>query len=86
MYAIVEFLNSQSESSGEVSIVPLIWLQKNDTRCYWPIRTNKTPFQEFVKSLTPFKKSWPCYKVRTHLKTGNHILVFLKNIIFTLCT
>lgn len=70
MFAVVEFLNSDNESTGEISVVPLIWLHKNESKCYWPIRTNNVPFEDFVRALTPFKKSWPSYRVKIHLKTG----------------
>lgn len=81
MFAVVEFLNSEMEPTGEISIVPLIWLIKNKTKCYWPIRTNKVPFTKFVEDLTPFKKSWPTYKVNTRFTCGK---IFLKHVKFCL--
>lgn len=70
MYAVVEFLNSDNETTGQISVVPLVWIHKLDTKCYWPIRTNKISFHEFVKAQTPYKKTWPAYKVQIHFKTG----------------
>lgn len=69
MFAEVEFSNFENESTGEVSIVPITWLHKGEAKCYWPIRTN-IPFEQFVKNLTPFKKSWPKYRVKVHAKTS----------------
>lgn len=74
MYAVVEFLNSELESSGEVSIVPFIWIHKNDTKCYWPIRTNRIPFNQFVKDQAPFKKSWPSYRIKIHFKSSKYFI------------
>ncbi|CAG9822889.1 unnamed protein product [Phaedon cochleariae] len=72
MFAVVEFLKSDMESTGEISVVPLMWLHKNQTKCYWPNRTNKIPFQKFVESLTPFKKTWPTYRVKCHFTCATY--------------
>nr|XP_015840166.1 PREDICTED: uncharacterized protein LOC103313249 [Tribolium castaneum] len=73
MFAVVEFMGTNGDSSHEISIVPLIWLQKNDTKCYWPIKTNNIAFETFVKIQTPFKRSWPLYKIyEVHFKTASY--------------
>lgn len=74
MFAVVEFLNPEEEPTGEVSIVPLIWLHKSEKKCHWPIGTNKMPFKEFVEKQTPPKKSWPLYRIKVKCKTGKLII------------
>lgn len=71
MFAVVEFY-TYTESVNEVATLPLNWLTKNDTKCYWPITIGKKNFIDFVKSGTIHKSSWPTYKIKKiHIKTGN---------------
>lgn len=72
-YGVVEFKSSNS-NIHELSLVPLIWLVKNDKKCYWPNRTyNKIPLAGFIKGCPPPKKNWPLYTVsKVHLKTGKY--------------
>ncbi|KAJ8972174.1 hypothetical protein NQ314_000302 [Rhamnusium bicolor] len=73
MFAIIEFMGEDDETGGEISIVPLSWLQKNDTKCYCPINTKRKSFSEFVKDKTPYKTSWPSYKIyKVHQKTASY--------------
>lgn len=76
MFAIVEFSNKSddSEGSGEISIVPILWLIKNQKKCYWPSRLPRgVTFTEFVMEETPYKKTWPVHKIyKIYFKTENY--------------
>lgn len=75
MFGVIEFSITDSnslESSNELAVVPLLWVFKNDSRCYWPLNTGQSTFSEFVKKQRPYKKSWPVFKIfKIHYKTGN---------------
>lgn len=76
-YAVVEF-TTKSNLNKELSVVPIIWLIKEDRKCYWPTGTNKMPTNDFIKSCPPPKKSWPRYGVsKVHLKTGKKINIIV---------
>lgn len=72
MFAVVEFIGADDkETSNEIAIVPLIWLHKNDKRCYWPNRIINSTFDDLVKNQRTYKKTWPIFKVfKVHYKTG----------------
>ncbi|CAH1154928.1 unnamed protein product [Phaedon cochleariae] len=75
MFAVVEFMGVHDDgTSREISIVPLIWLTKNEKKFYWPNRIRQTStFDEFVKKKSPYKKSWSIYEVfKVHLKTDSY--------------
>lgn len=70
MYVVVEFQNDYSEIN-DIAVVPQIWLISNDRKCYWPNKTSKKKFDEYIKSQHTFKKNWPLYRVnKIHFKTG----------------
>lgn len=76
MFAVVEFLNGDGESRGEISTVPLLWLTKKSTKCYWPNKTFGIPFPQFVQRHTAYKKSWPIYKIKLHCTRGKETIYF----------
>lgn len=63
MFVIAEFSNDSYRDSVEIAIVPQNWMIKRDRRCYWPNNIGRKTFEELVRNLSPFKKSWPIYKV-----------------------
>lgn len=79
MFAVVEFLKSGAFQLNEVAVVPLLWVRKNDTKCYWPKNIGKLTLSEFIKKQPAYKKSWPLYKLhKIHFKTGIRLVKYEK--------
>ncbi|XP_050312880.1 uncharacterized protein LOC126747945 [Anthonomus grandis grandis] len=71
-YGVVEFQAVSGSFKKELSVVPLTWLIKNESKCYWPLGTHNIPMNEFIKNCPPPKKNWPRYKVlKVHFKTAD---------------
>lgn len=74
MFAVVEFI--EGDTGSNVAVVPLSWLHKTDKKCQWPDKLPaKTSLEEFIKTSTSPKTTWPGYKVtKVHRKTGTLLL------------
>lgn len=73
MFAVVEFCKNNGcfETSKEMAIVPILWIYKNDKKCYWPKTIGKWKLEEYVQRQLPYKKSWPVFKIfKVHFKSG----------------
>lgn len=79
MFSVVEFCGDDNGSTNEVAVVPTLWLHKNDRKCYWPEKTGRTSFGNFIKNKTPYQKNWPTYKLfKVHCKVGKLLFLFNK--------
>lgn len=76
MYAVIEFSKkgNRFESNNQLSVVPLTWIYKNNTKCYWPKVTGKSnvkSIDDYVLKNIPYKKSWRTFKIfKIHFQSG----------------
>lgn len=59
-YAVVRFLEEDGDDDT-VSEVPVIWLDNNNTECWWP--SSKNINWLIAKSVPPNKETWKKYKI-----------------------
>ncbi|XP_018565273.1 uncharacterized protein LOC108906484 [Anoplophora glabripennis] len=70
-FCIVEFCKRYG--AVEFAVVPLLWITKKGTKCYWPSSTNKKPLHIFVQTFPLPNKNWRQYKIeKIHFKTESY--------------
>ncbi|XP_044759095.1 uncharacterized protein LOC123316885 isoform X2 [Coccinella septempunctata] len=63
MYCAVEF-RAKEGRSAPCSIVPLLWLNSNNTLVYWPPTVSKKKFEEMVRKQAPCDLTWKTYQIK----------------------